>query len=141
MPMSQVVKYSSSSFLQSACARLNPYGRRHHYEKEISLCIHDKSILLLGHRGAYDMNAFSGHWIYWLTNRVHSFSSINHFKFKFTLNAFIWYNWMKDSQLVTSTLLLATFLIPFKSPSRKKVFLAWHQPRKQAAVHLPVLSK
>jgi hypothetical protein len=64
MPMSQVVKYPSSSFLQSAYARLNPYGRRHHYEKEISLCIHDKSILLLGHRGAYDMNAFLGHRIY-----------------------------------------------------------------------------
>jgi hypothetical protein len=61
MPMSQVVKYPSSSFLQSACGQLNPYGRRHHYEKEISFCIHGKSILLLGHGGAYDMNACLGH--------------------------------------------------------------------------------
>jgi hypothetical protein len=88
MPMSQVVKYSSS-FLQSACARLNPYGRQHHCGKEIWFCIHDKSILLLGHRGAWNIDAFLGHRIYWLTNRVHSFSSINHFKFKYAINAFI----------------------------------------------------
>lgn len=63
MSMSQVVRYSSS-FLQSACAQLNPYGRRYHCGKEISFCIHDKSILLLGHRGACDTNAFLGHQIY-----------------------------------------------------------------------------
>ena len=63
MPMSQVVKYSSS-FLQSACAELSPYGPRYHCGKEISFCIHDKSILLLGHRGAYDTDAFLGHRIY-----------------------------------------------------------------------------
>ena len=57
MPMSQVVKYSSS-FLQSACAELSPYGPRYHYGKEISFCIHDKSILLLGHLGAWNIDAF-----------------------------------------------------------------------------------
>jgi hypothetical protein len=57
MPMSQVVKYSSS-FLQSACVQLNPYGRRYHCGKKISFCIHDKSILLLGHLGAWNIDAF-----------------------------------------------------------------------------------
>lgn len=56
MPMSQVVKYSSS-FLQSVCVRLNPYDLQHHCGKEISFCIRDKSILLLGHLGAYDLNS------------------------------------------------------------------------------------
>jgi hypothetical protein len=63
MAMSQLVRYPSS-FFQPACARLNPYGRRHHCGKEISFCIHDKSILLLGHRGAYDTDAFLDHRIY-----------------------------------------------------------------------------
>jgi hypothetical protein len=57
IPMSPVVKYSSS-FLQSAYARLNPYGRRYHCGKKISFCIHDKSILLLGHLGAWNIGAF-----------------------------------------------------------------------------------
>ena len=57
IPMSQVVKYLSS-FLQSACALLNPYGRRYHCGKEISFCIHDKSILLLGHLGAWNIEPF-----------------------------------------------------------------------------------
>ena len=52
MPMSQVVKYSSSSFLQSTCAQLNPYGRQYRCEKRTLSCIHDKSILLLGHPDA-----------------------------------------------------------------------------------------
>jgi hypothetical protein len=50
MPQSQLVK--PTLFFQSACARLNPYGRLHHCGKEISSCIHDKSILLLGHPDA-----------------------------------------------------------------------------------------
>jgi hypothetical protein len=50
MPKSQLVK--PTLFFQSACARLNPYGRLHHCEKKISSCIHDKSILLLGHPDA-----------------------------------------------------------------------------------------
>ena len=55
MPMSQLVKYSSS-FSQSPCAQLNPYGRRHHCGKQILFCIHDKSILLLGHLGASNID-------------------------------------------------------------------------------------
>ena len=51
MPMSQLVK--PSSFFQSSCVRLNPYGRRHHCGKELSSRIHGKSILLLGHPGAF----------------------------------------------------------------------------------------
>ena len=43
----------SSSLSQSFCAPLNPYGRQYHCEKEILFCIHDKSILLLGHLGAH----------------------------------------------------------------------------------------
>jgi hypothetical protein len=31
---------------------LNPYGHLYHCGKKISFCIHDKSILLLGHMGA-----------------------------------------------------------------------------------------
>jgi hypothetical protein len=31
---------------------LNPYGHLYHCGKEISFCIHDKSILLLGHLAA-----------------------------------------------------------------------------------------
>jgi hypothetical protein len=43
-----------------------------------------------------DYRCILGHRIYWLTNCVHSFSSINHFKFKYAVNAFIWYIWIKD---------------------------------------------
>ena len=50
--MPELLKSSSSSFFQSSCARLNPYGHQHHCEKQIPSCIHDKSILLLGHLGA-----------------------------------------------------------------------------------------
>jgi hypothetical protein len=54
MPMSQLVK--PSLLFQSSCAQLNPYGRQHHYEKQISSYIHDKSILLLGHLDAYNID-------------------------------------------------------------------------------------
>ena len=56
MSMSQVMKYSSS-FLQSACAQLNPYDRRYHYGKKIPYDIRGKSILLLGHLGAWNIDA------------------------------------------------------------------------------------
>jgi hypothetical protein len=52
MSMSPLTKSSSSPF-QSACVRLNPYDLQHHCEKQIPFCIHDKSILLLGHLGAF----------------------------------------------------------------------------------------
>jgi hypothetical protein len=55
MPMSPLAK--SSLPFQSACVRLNPYGRRYHCEKQIPFCIHDKSILLLGRLGAYSINS------------------------------------------------------------------------------------
>jgi len=42
----------SSSPFQPSCARLNPYDRQHHCEKQIPYDIHGKSILLLGHLGA-----------------------------------------------------------------------------------------
>ena len=32
---------------------LGPCDQQYHYEKQISFCIHDKSILLLGHLGAF----------------------------------------------------------------------------------------
>jgi hypothetical protein len=35
------------------CAQLNPYGGQYHYEKQMPFCIHDKSILLLGHLGPF----------------------------------------------------------------------------------------
>jgi hypothetical protein len=35
------------------CAQLNPYGDQYHYEKQMPFCIHDKSILLLGHLGPF----------------------------------------------------------------------------------------
>ena len=50
MPMTHLVK--SSSFVQSAYARLNPYDRQYHCEKKIPYDIRGKSILLLGHLGA-----------------------------------------------------------------------------------------
>ena len=67
----------SSSPFQSAYARLNPYDRQHHCEKQIPYDIHGKSILLLGHRGAcinllQDAIALL---IYELINYVHSFCS------------------------------------------------------------------
>jgi len=43
----------SSLFSQSVYAPLNPYDELYHQEKEISCCIHDKPILLLGHLGAF----------------------------------------------------------------------------------------
>jgi hypothetical protein len=51
MPVSPLAK--SSSPFQLSCVLLNPCGRRHHYEKQILFCIHGKSILLLGHLGAF----------------------------------------------------------------------------------------
>jgi hypothetical protein len=54
MLRSPLVKYSLS-FLQSVCVHLNPYDLQHHCGKEVSFCIRDKSILFLGHRGAYDI--------------------------------------------------------------------------------------
>ena len=51
MPRSLLVK--SSSLSQSACARLNAYDRQYHCEKQIPYDIHGKSILLLGHLGAF----------------------------------------------------------------------------------------
>ena len=51
MPVSPLAK--SSLPFQLSCVLLNPYGRRHHYEKQILFCIHGKSILLLGHLGAF----------------------------------------------------------------------------------------
>jgi hypothetical protein len=35
------------------CAQLNPYGGQYYYEKQMPFCIHDKSILLLGHLGPF----------------------------------------------------------------------------------------
>jgi hypothetical protein len=80
IPMSQLG--ISSSPAQSTCVRLNLYGHRYHCEKKISFCIHDKSILLLGHMGAcvyvsppptsQDTIALL---IYELINYVHSFCS------------------------------------------------------------------
>src|SRR5215210_2118665 len=80
MPMSQLVK--SSSPAQSVCAQLNPYDHRYHCGKKISFCIHDKSILLLGHRGACMYLICSSTpqdaialLIYELINYIHSFCS------------------------------------------------------------------
>ena len=76
MPMTHLVK--SSSFVQSAYARLNPYDRQYHCEKKIPYDIRGKSILLLGHLGAcmhsplQDVIALL---IYELINYVHSFCS------------------------------------------------------------------
>ena len=56
MLRSPLVKYSLS-FLQSVYVRLNLHDLQHHCGKEISFCIRDKSILLLGHLGAYDLNS------------------------------------------------------------------------------------
>jgi hypothetical protein len=42
----------SESFLQPACARLIPYGRQYHCEKQTPYDTHGKSILLLGRQGA-----------------------------------------------------------------------------------------
>jgi len=55
MPMFPLAK--SSLLFQSARARLNPYDRRYHCEKQIPFCIHGKSILLLGHLGAYNIDS------------------------------------------------------------------------------------
>ena len=54
MPMSQLVK--PSLLFRSTCAQLNPYGHRHHCGKQISSYIHDKSILLLGHLDACNID-------------------------------------------------------------------------------------
>jgi hypothetical protein len=54
LPMSQLVK--PASFFQSSCVLLNPYDRPHHCGKEISFCIHGKSILLLGHLDACNID-------------------------------------------------------------------------------------
>jgi hypothetical protein len=43
----------SSLFSQLTYDQLSPYDLQHRYEKDISSCIHDKSILLLGHLGAF----------------------------------------------------------------------------------------
>jgi hypothetical protein len=51
MPMSLLVK--SSSPFQSSCGWLDPYGRQHRCEKQIPYDIHDKSMLLLDHLGAF----------------------------------------------------------------------------------------
>jgi hypothetical protein len=75
--------------------------------------------LLLGHRGAYDMNAFLGHWIYWLTNRVHSFSSINHFKFKYAITTFIWYIWIKINKLLDKFCSCLSFLFDLNLQARR----------------------
>ena len=42
----------SESFLQPACARLIPYGRQYHCEKQTLYGTHGKSILLLGRQDA-----------------------------------------------------------------------------------------
>jgi hypothetical protein len=55
MPRFPLVK--SSSPFQSSCARLNPYDRRCHCEKQIPYDIHDKSMLLLGHLGASNIKS------------------------------------------------------------------------------------
>ena len=54
MPMSQLVK--PSLLFRSTCAQLNLYGHRHHCGKQISSYIHDKSILLLGHLDACNID-------------------------------------------------------------------------------------
>jgi hypothetical protein len=51
MLMSQLVR--STSLVRLACARLNPYDRQYHCEKQIPYDIRGKSILLLGHLGAF----------------------------------------------------------------------------------------
>ena len=43
----------SSSPFQSSCVLLNAHDLQYRCEKQIPFCIHDKSILLLGHLDAY----------------------------------------------------------------------------------------
>jgi hypothetical protein len=54
MPMSQLVK--PSLLFRSTCVQLNPYGHRHHCGIQISSYTHDKSILLLGHLDACNID-------------------------------------------------------------------------------------
>jgi hypothetical protein len=58
-------------------------------------------------------------WIYWLTNRVHSFSSINHFKFKYAINAFIWYIWIKINKLLDKFCFCLSFLFDLNLQARR----------------------
>jgi len=52
MLMSQLMEPQSSSPFRLACVLLNYYGLQYHCGKQISFCIHDRSILLLGHLDA-----------------------------------------------------------------------------------------
>jgi hypothetical protein len=52
MPMSPLAESLSAPF-QLSYVLLSPYGPQYHCGKQTPFCIHDKSILLLGHLGAF----------------------------------------------------------------------------------------